>query len=57
MQGKHFLYILIATFITIVIWVGVDIIHSKSTVQIPPETKELLEPLTPNFDQEVINEL
>lgn len=57
MTGKQFLYITVATFITIVAWVVVDIIHSRSNVQPPPEVQQLLEPLNPNFDQEVINSL
>lgn len=57
MTGKQFLYILIATFITIFAWVITDIIHSRSQVQIPPEIKQLMEPIDPNFDQEAINDL
>lgn len=57
MSGKQFLYIVIATFITIVIWMTVDIIHSRANVQPIPEVRGLLEPINPNFDQEVINEL
>ncbi|MBI4037267.1 hypothetical protein HY385_02490 [Candidatus Daviesbacteria bacterium] len=57
MTSKQFLYILIATFITIIIWVTVDIIHSRAKVQPAPEVRELLEPISPNFDQEIINKL
>lgn len=57
MNGKQFLYVVIATFITIMVWVAVDIIHSRSEVQIPPEVQTLLEPVSPTFDQEALNEL
>ncbi len=57
MSGKQFLYILIATFLTIMAWVATDIIHSRSEVQIPAEIKQLMEPINPNFDQEVVSGL
>lgn len=57
MTNKGFLYIVIATFATIMIWVVVDIIHSQAQIQIAPEVKELLEPIDPNFDTEIINAL
>lgn len=57
MSGRQFLYIIIATFITVLIWFGVDIIHSRSKVEISPEIQKLLEPVNPNFDQTLINGL
>lgn len=57
MSGKRFLYIVIATFITIIIWVATDVYHSRLNVQTKPEIKELLEPVNPNFDQQIINDL
>lgn len=57
MSPKQFLYIIIATFATIMIWVVVDIIHARSQVQIPAEVQELLKPVSPQIDEEVINDL
>lgn len=57
MTNKQFLYIIIATFITVMIWVTLDIIRDQSKVQAPPEVTELLEPLNPNFDQETLDKL
>ncbi len=57
MSGKYFLYIIIATLITVLLWFGVDIIHSRSKVEISPEVQQLLEPVNPNFDQNLINDL
>lgn len=54
-MGKQFFYILIATAVTALIWVTVDILHSRSQVQIPVDVQKLIEPLNPNFDQEAIN--
>lgn len=57
MSGKQFLYIIIATLITVLIWFGIDIYRSKTTVQISPEIQQVLEPVNPNFDQNLINDL
>ncbi|MDO8498705.1 MAG: hypothetical protein Q7S44_02880 [bacterium] len=57
MRGKQFLYIVIATFVTVIIWVTLDILHSRAAVQTPPEIKQVLEPINPNFDQDAINKL
>lgn len=57
MSNKQFLYIVIATFITILIWVVMDVMRSQSRVQTPAEIQQLLQPINPAFDQEAINEL
>lgn len=57
MSGKHFLYIVIATLITILIWFGLEIKHSNSKVQITPEVTQLTEPINPNFDLNNLNDL
>lgn len=57
MSGKQFLYIIIVTFTTVAIWVTLDIIHSRSQVDVAPQVKNLLEKVDPNLDQTVINEL
>lgn len=57
MTSKQLLYVVIFTFIVAIIWVASNITHAQRDVQIPPETKQLMEPVNPNFDQEVLNEL
>lgn len=57
MTGKQFLVIIIATLITVLIWFAVDIYRSKTQVKISPEVQQLLEPVNPNFDPNLINEL
>jgi cell division protein FtsL len=57
MKGKFFLIIIIFTFITVLIWVAVDIVHSQQKTQITPEIQTLLEPVNPNLDKELINDL
>lgn len=57
MSGKQFLYIVIATFITVLIWFGLEIAHSRSKVQIAPEVLQLTTPINPNFDVNSLNDL
>lgn len=57
MSGRYFLYIVIATFITILIWFGMEIAHTRSKSQVAPDVAPLLEPVNPNFDPNVINDL
>lgn len=57
MTGRQFLYIIIATCITILIWVVLDIIQDRSRVQPPMDVQLHLEPIDPNFDKEVIDGL
>jgi hypothetical protein len=57
MSGKQFLYIIIATLITVLVWAGVDLYHSRNKVEISPELQQIMEPVNPNFDQNLINDL
>ncbi len=51
---KGALVIAITTLITVIAWVVFDIIHAKENVQIPANTEELIAPLDPTFDTEVL---
>lgn len=57
MSGKQFLYIVIATFITVIIWFALEIKHASLEVTTPPDIQQLLQPVNPNFDQKTINDL
>lgn len=57
MSGKQFLYIVIATFITVLIWFGLEIMHSRSKVQIKLEVQQLTQPINPNFDVKQLNDI
>lgn len=57
MNGRQFLYIIIATFIAIVVWVTFDIVREQMKTTTSPEAQQLLTPISPDFDQEVINGL
>lgn len=57
MTSKQLLLIVIATSVTILIWVAADIIHSRTQVKTPPQVQELLEPINPNFDNQAVSRL
>lgn len=50
MSSKEWLIAAILTFITILSWVVFGIFHERAKVDIPPETKEVIEPISPDFD-------
>jgi len=54
MDRKSLFIISIATLITVVIWVVADIYHARSKVEISAKLQEVIEPLTPNFDDTAI---
>lgn len=50
MTKKEWLIATILTFITIVAWVVLDILHARSKVEISPKLQEVIEPLNPEFN-------
>lgn len=56
MNSRYFLYILTVTFITIAVWVVFDILHARAQTQIPEETKQLLEPIDPGINTQILDE-
>ena len=57
MNKREWLIAAVLTFITLVSWVVFDIIHTQQAVEIPPEVQEVLEPLDPNFNTQVLESL
>lgn len=53
--SKDWLILSVFTFLTVAIWTVYDIYHVVVTSTITPVQKELISPLTPNLDAEVIN--
>lgn len=49
MTKKEWLIAAILTFITVCAWVIFDILHTRATVEIPPKTKDIIEPINPEF--------
>lgn len=57
MEKKEIVIIAIVTFIVVVLWVGVGILGSKSSVPENPNLSKLLEPINPNFDQQALDQI
>jgi len=57
MSNKEILFLSIFTFLTVVAWIAFDVYHSATASTITPIQQELIRPLTPSFDTEVILKL
>lgn len=54
MTKKEWLIAVIITFITICAWVVFNILHTKTKVEIPTKIQEIIEPINPEFNTEVL---
>lgn len=54
MTSKEWFIAAILTLITIISWVTFDIIHARSAVQIPQTIQEVIEPINPNFNTQIL---
>jgi len=57
MSSKQTLFLSIFTFLTVLAWIAFDVYHAVTTSTITPVQQELIKPLEPSFDKEVISEL
>ena len=57
MSSKQTLFLSIFTFLTVLAWISFDVYHAATTSTITPIQQELIEPLEPKFDTQVILEL
>lgn len=44
----------VLTFLTICAWVIFDILHTRAGVEIPAKTQEVIEPIDPDFNTNVL---
>lgn len=49
MTRKGWLLAVILIFITILAWVIFDIFHARANVEIPQKTRDVIEPISPDF--------
>lgn len=54
---KEWLIAAILTFMTVAAWVVFDILHARAQVEIPAKTQEIIEPINPEFDTSVLDEI
>ncbi len=57
MNRKEFIIILIVTFFVIMVWIVAEIIHTKPSVEVDPKIQGLIEPINPNFDQTILDQV
>lgn len=56
-RGKDIFILSLLTFLTVLAWVAFDIHHAATTSTIKPPVKQLLKPLPPTIDTDLIKEL
>jgi len=54
MTRKEWLIATILVFVTIVAWVVLDILHSYSQVEIPDKVQKIIEPISPDFKTQIL---
>ncbi len=54
MHGKELFYFSVVTFLIVLAWIAFDVYHSLTTSTITPVQTKAMEPLTPQFDHEII---
>lgn len=56
-MSKDIRTLLIITFVTVLAWIALDVIHARRKVEIPQEWVKLTTPLDPNLDLNLIEQL
>jgi hypothetical protein len=56
-KKKRNIYLAILTLITIVLWVGFDVVRAYSASNVTPDVTRAMTPLDPRVDQRVFEEL
>ena len=57
MNRKELVIVAIVIFLTMVAWVVFGIYHAKTSSTLPASQLRSTTPLTPNFDNDIINQL
>ena len=52
--GRELLYFSIVTFFVVLCWILFDVYHAVTTETVTPVQKKVMEPLTGQFDHEII---
>lgn len=56
-MSKDFIVILSLLLIVVAGWISIEIYRTKKRTTAPSVTPEILEPVTPSFDRDVLNDL
>lgn len=54
---QQLLYILLFSFATVIVWIGVSLLSSQQRTGIPPEVQLLATPLNPTINLQVLNDI
>lgn len=54
MKGRELLYFSVVTFLVVLSWIVFDVYHASSTTTVTTVQKQAMEPLTSQFDHEII---
>lgn len=57
MIKNRWLIVTILTFLTICVWVVFDILHTRAKVKIPAKTQEVIEPINPQFNTQILDSI
>lgn len=57
MTRKEWLLAAILTFVTILAWVVFDILHNRSQVEVPSKIREVIEPVSPDFNTSILESI
>lgn len=57
LTNRDILILSIFTLVTVIAWITFEVYHAATTSNVTPVQKELLTPLNPVFDEEVLRSL
>lgn len=57
MFKKRWFILSVLTFITICAWVVFDILHARAKVEIPKNLQEIIEPINPQFNTQILDSI
>lgn len=57
MSKKELVILLGITCFVVMVWIISDILHSKARVEVSPSLQQALEPINPEFDQEILQRI
>ena len=56
-KQKDILFVLISSFVVVVVWIGSNLYHIHVTSTVAPDIQKLLSPIDPTFDTQIIQKL
>jgi hypothetical protein len=57
MNRKEFIAVFVITCFVLLVWLISEIVHTRPSNPIDPKIQQLLDPITPNFDQKTLQQV